>query len=119
MTRFYATPNADSIVNLTDTVTGYPEWYYWRIAKLIPAIDGNEVLMKQFGNVFMFLSDMDEKVQNFEFLFNLTNSTGGDPPAQSLYNITTMNLLLNASMGAPDIIESAGNFTKPLDLSAF
>jgi hypothetical protein len=47
----------------------------------------------------MYVSDIEESVHNFEFLFNLTNSTGGDPPPQSLFNITTINLLLNASKG--------------------
>jgi len=97
ITRFYAAPRADSIVNLTDTVTGYPEWYYWKKTKLIPAIKSNLFLFQQFGSVKMYVSDMEESVHNFEFLFNLTNSTGGDPPAQSLFNITTINLLLNAS----------------------
>jgi hypothetical protein len=66
----------------------------------------------------MYISDTNKSVHNFEWLFNLTNSTGGDPPPQSLFNITTINLLLNASVGIVDIIENP-NLTSPMNLSNY
>ena len=43
-------------------------------------------------NLYVGFSE-EEKVKNYEFLFDLYNSTGGDPPATSQFNITTLKAL--------------------------
>ncbi len=38
VTRKYNTPKVDSIVMVADTVTGYPEFFYFKKAKLMPSL---------------------------------------------------------------------------------
>lgn len=68
-----------------DTVTGYPEMAYFRIALLIPTILGNEELYNRFSEVYLFKSTEDRNV-NYEHLFNITDENGNDPVESSLFN---------------------------------
>lgn len=41
-------------------------------------------------------NDLGDNTANFEYLFNLTNSTGGkEPEASSLFNIDTLKTLID------------------------
>ena len=56
----------------------------------------SEKLLTRFKDVNLYVGFTDEeKVNNYEYLFNLTNSTGGDAPANSLFNINTLKSLYN------------------------
>jgi hypothetical protein len=56
---------------------------------------------------------------NFEALFSLTNSTGGDPDERSLFNLDTLKLLLNTSATVPDILDKTEQYTHSIDLSVY
>ena len=43
---------------------------------------------------------------NYEHLFSLQNSTGGDPAANSLFNITTLQTLVNLGSNTTNIVKN-------------
>lgn len=96
--------NTDSVVMTVDTVTGYPEYAYWKIALLIPAIVENTDLYTRFYDVQVYQNKSD-KTSNYEDLFNLTSGEGTDPEESSLFNITTLKDLLAAGSSVKDIID--------------
>ena len=61
--------------------------------------------MKQFGDVNMYIDMKTPEVKNFESIFTLTSPDGTDPPASSIFNLTTLQAFLNVSMMMPDVIE--------------
>ena len=77
---------ADSVINIVDTTTGYPEISYFRIALLIPAILGNKELYNRFSQIYLYKSTEDRNV-NYEHLFNITDENGNDPGESSLFNV--------------------------------
>lgn len=73
--------------------------------------------MKQFGNVEMFNSVQDPNAVNFEGIFNMSAPRGGDPLPGSIFNIQTLQRLLNVTEGLPDIVAHPESQTKTMDLS--
>ena len=49
----------------------------------------NSVNWETFGSIAMFIDEKDHSV-NFEHLWSLNDTDGGDPAANSLFNITTL-----------------------------
>ena len=45
-----------------------------------------------------------EQKSNMEHLFNLTSADGGDPAANSLFNLTTLKTLVSLGQAAPNIV---------------
>ena len=64
--------------------------------------------MKQFKDVNMYVNMTNSSIKNYEHLFAI-NGTKGDPPANSIFNLTTLQLLLNLSQSIHDIIEFPGS----------
>lgn len=60
VTRKYNTPKVDSIVLVADTVTGYPEFYYFKKAKLMPSLVDRPQLQNQFKYVIMYVDDKSD-----------------------------------------------------------
>lgn len=120
ITRYYAQPRCQSIVEQSDTVTGYPEFYYFQQTKLLPTIRRFPALMKQFGEVQMYVSDKDKDVKNFENIFDLQGPNGtGDPGPGSIFNITTLQHLLKISDKQFDILYQPWRFKSTIDLSQY
>ena len=61
------------------------------------------------------------KKNNMEHLFNLTSADGGDPAANSLFNLTTLKTLVSLGQAAPNIVGDdqdlvyGKNFTLPIE----
>lgn len=112
----------NSVVEQVDTATGVPEIAYFRIHLFIPAILKNAPLYQRFQNVHLFnnFHAADPKdLKNFEYLLDMSDGQGGDPPAHSLFNIATLQALLDAGSQVIDVIEKPdtdANF--PLDALA-
>ena len=105
LTRKRNIPPAPSVANSTNTVTGYPEYYYWLHYYCNP---DNQGAMSdtnwQYFNIEMYNSESDPSV-NMEYLFNLVDpDTGGDPAQNSLFNLTTLKYLVDAGQKTPNII---------------
>jgi len=94
--------DAPTVVGVTDTVVGYPEISYFRDAYLLPNINTDNAIM--FQDVALFV-DKSDKDSNYEYLFDLTNAEGGDPDANSLFNVNTLKTLISLGEATPDIIE--------------
>jgi hypothetical protein len=118
VTRKYNTPKVDSIVLVADTVTGYPEFYYFKKAKLMPSLVDRPQLQNQFKDVIMYVDDKSDEAINYEHLFDLTTPDGGDPHESSLYNIQTLTELLIVQKKVPDIIADQ-KIVDHLDLDIF
>lgn len=119
VTKEMSAPNStDSVVLTVDTATGYPEYFYFKKAKLLPAIQDNEDLYNRFVNVEMYHSKSDT-TSNYEDLFNLTGPTGGDPEASSLFNIATLKELLAVGSSVKDVVAFPKTKSEDLDLSVF
>ena len=54
-------------------------------------------------NINMY-RDENDPTSNMEHLFNLTNAEGGDPAANSLFNLTTLKTLVSLGQAAPNIV---------------
>lgn len=92
-TRNQLTPPTESLTDLTTTVVGYPEYYSFITQYCNPDIGGGMSAdnYAEFGDVEMF-RDTTNFESNMEYIFALQNfaAGGGDPPANSLFNITTL-----------------------------
>jgi hypothetical protein len=65
------------------------------------------MLMDRFANIDMFINEKDTNVTNFERIFSLYGTDGvSDPEKSSIYNLETLNMLINATLLVPDIIET-------------
>lgn len=85
----------------------------------MPQLVNNTALTNQFKNVELYVDYKDAKAHNFEALFSLQNSTGGDPDVTSLFNLDTLQMLLNTSAGMPDIVDKPDQFQHTIDLSGY
>lgn len=73
-----------SILQVTNTVTGYPEISYWKTHYLLPNItDENAAIFTDIH----FYNNMSDSTANYEHLWNLTKADGSDPDASSFFNI--------------------------------
>ena len=111
----YFTGSNVSYEEITDTVTGYPEFDYWLTYYCGPTtsvitgvtVDGamSAANWAIFSDVKMY-RDLTSETGNMEYLFALTNSTQGDPAANSLFNLTTLKTLVSLGQGTANIISS-------------
>ena len=67
----------------------------------------------------MYVNDTNSILTNFEHIFDLTSERGGDPGPGSIFNITTLQFLLNISASQPDIILNPEKPKTSMDLSAY
>ena len=102
-------PSEPSVANLSNTVTGYVEYYYWKNYYCDPTKDASDINARAmsdenwvyFKDVEMYRNKNDTTV-NMEYLWNMTNPNvgGKDPPenpdplGNSLFNITTLKTLI-------------------------
>ena len=97
-----------SFVNTTTPqfITGYPEFSFWLSYYCAPE---NQAAMSQknydlFSGVKMYRdNDSETATNNMEYLFYLP-SAGEDPPATSLFNITTLKQLISLGQSSVNII---------------
>ena len=105
MTMYRSAPAAPtpSVLNSTNTVTGYVEFSYWLEYYCNPANQGamSDNNWAIFKDVKMFNSKTDTTIAtnpyvNMEYLFNMTGATPDDDPAEtSLFNLTTLKTLVS------------------------
>jgi hypothetical protein len=91
-TQFHNDPAEASVVFASDLITGYPEFWYWLNYYCNPTRNGamSSANWEIFKDVTMYRDTSDPTV-NMEYLFNLVDvETGGDPTANSLFNLTTL-----------------------------
>ena len=88
---------------VVDTVTGYPELFYFKKALLLPKIKDNVDLFNRFNKVELYKDKTNNQV-NYEDLLNMTDAEGNDPTESSLFNLTTLKALLAAGDQTIDII---------------
>ena len=96
MTRFKSDPAGPSVLNSTDTVTGYVEFWYWLEYYCNPANQGamSSANWEIFKDVTMY-RDTADPTNNMEYLFDLVDpDTGGDPAEHSLFNLTTLKTIV-------------------------
>ena len=61
--------------------------------------------------------DVTKADVNYEYLFNLTNTTGGDPNPSSLFNLDTLKQLIQTGENTLDVIDNP--HLNSVDLSNF
>ena len=92
----YADPTniAPSVLNSTDTVTGYVEYSFFHEFYCDPSREGalSEANWAFFQDTTMWNSKLEgETDKNMEYLFDLEDpETGGDPVPRSLFNLETL-----------------------------
>ena len=100
-------PPGPSVLNSTDTVTGYAEYYFWKQFYCNPDNVGAMTAENwaAFSDVEMYRSTVDPTAENMEYLFDLVDPvTGGDPAAHSLFNLTTLQTLISLGQSTPNVI---------------
>ena len=110
MTRKRQLPPQPSVINATNTVTGYVEYYYWLNFYCSP-VDGNGAISEHnwqyFNDTVTFVNDASDPTANMEYLWNLFDPvTGADPAEDSLFNLTTLKALVSAGNATPNIIRN-------------
>jgi hypothetical protein len=110
-----------SVTGSTDTVTGYPELSSFKVGYFLKEIskDGRDPTLNLRFNATKLFKDNTTAGENYEYLFNMTNSTGGDPDSTSLFNLDTLKALLQAGDDTIDIIEDIKATNDNLNLKAF
>lgn len=73
-----------SILDVTNTVTGYPEISYWKKNYFLPNITAANAEI--FADTKLY-ADMSSSTANYEHLWNLTKYDGSDPDPNSFFNI--------------------------------
>lgn len=86
-----ATSPKSSLVEIREMETGYPEFVYWLDQFCNPDHDAamSSDNWSQFKDVKMYRDLGSDATNNLESLFYLPEP-GVDPPASSLFNITTL-----------------------------
>ena len=98
-------------------VTGYPEFNYWLNYYCSPEQEGSEGAMSQenwsqFSDVKMYRESdnstewAESTAVNMASLFYTPKESGVDPPASSLFNITTLKSLISLGQSTVNIISS-------------
>ena len=108
MTMKRSTPPEPSVAFSSDTVTGYVEFSYWMDYYCNPAQAGamSQANWDYFGDVKMYRSTSVPTI-NMEHLWTLANPIdGGDPAANSLFNLTSLQALVTAGQNTANIILS-------------
>ena len=65
----------------------------------------------------MYRNSTDPTTSNMEHLFNLTSADGGDPAANSLFNLTSLKTLVSLGQAAPNIVGADRNLTYGTDFT--
>ena len=83
--------NKSSLVDIRETETGYPEFFYWLDQFCNPDHVGamSSDNWSQFKDVKMYRDTGSDATNNLQSLFYLPE-LGVDPPASSIFNITTL-----------------------------
>jgi hypothetical protein len=97
------TPPTNSVTQVSNAAAGYPEYYYWKNFYFLQNINSDNMAI--FEPIKMYVS-MSDPSMNYEHLFNLTNSEGGDPDSSSLFNVQTLKELIRMGEALPNIIKS-------------
>jgi hypothetical protein len=105
---------AESVIYVTDTAVGYPEMSFFKSNLFLPNI--MPAYQTMFADIVLYNDTRDGDV-NYEYLFNLTNSTGGDEPEpSSLFNVDTLKQLISLGQNTKDIVnDTSGNADLNLD----
>lgn len=111
MTDKRSFPEYPSVTQVVNTVTGYPEISYFISDFLLnPSVSGvsddnvNAMTGVKFFNDTAGPTPTEPPTNNWEYLFMLTNSSGGDPNPSSLFNVQTLKTLCELGAAAPNII---------------
>ena len=111
MTENHNDPRAESATKIVNTVTGYPEISYF-ISELLTNSDNMSNPENVVAMTGVKLWDTQDAVEgqppttNYEYLFDLEGADGGDPDANSLFNITTLQMLVDLGTATPNIIKN-------------
>jgi hypothetical protein len=92
------------VAEASDTVTGYVEYYYWKNFYAKNVMDAKN--WAEFSDVEMYRDKSDTSV-NMEYLFNLGSpfvEGEDDPPANSLFNLTTLQTIVCLGNATPNIV---------------
>ena len=92
-----------SVTKVVSTVSGYPEIFYWQQYYLCdPAKTKiSDTNKDKLCNVTF--ADK-HKFDNLNYLFDMNSSSGGNPEASSLYNISTLKTLIDVGERSVNII---------------
>lgn len=102
---------------MSDTVTGVPELNYFVIKYLNPIYDKNEDLKAKFADVKLYVGfGNDEISQNYEYLFDMDDGNGGNPLPSSLFNVQTIQALVDLTSQVLDIVENPNAKTSEIHL---
>ena len=111
MTNRRSLPYEPSVTKIVNTVTGYPEISYFISDYLLQtSVSGvsakNIEAMKdvKLYNDTAGPSDLEPPTDNYEYLFTLKNSSGGDPDPHSLFNVQTLMKLCELGENVTNII---------------
>jgi hypothetical protein len=96
-------PSEPSVVFSANTVTGYPEISYFKNYYLKDMISAEN--WATFEDVHLYV-DLSDSTANYEHLWNLTNSQGEDPDANSFFNIQSLKQFCDLGDAVPNIIKS-------------
>ena len=111
MTLNHNDPREDSATKVVNTVTGYPEISYF-ISELLLNSDNMSNQENIVAMTGVKLWDTQDAVEggppttNYEYLFDLEGADGGDPDASSLFNITTLQMIVELGTATPNIIKN-------------
>lgn len=78
------TPSEPSVALVSNTVAGYPEISYFKQSYLLQNVNSENKDI--FSSIYLY-NNMSDPNSNYEYLFNLTNSSGGDPDPSSFFNV--------------------------------
>ena len=111
MTNRRSLPHEPSVTKIVNTVTGYPEISYFISDFLLQtSVSGvsakNVEAMKdvKLYNDTAGPSESEPPTDNYEYLFTLKNSSGGDPDPHSLFNVQTLMKLCELGENVTNII---------------
>jgi hypothetical protein len=88
-----------SVVEATDTAVGFPEVAYFKTEYFLKNVNAD--IITRFTDINLYNSKLADT--NFEYLFYLTNSEGGDPDARSLFNVDTLKQLISLGQNTVDV----------------
>ncbi|CDW87257.1 cd36 family protein [Stylonychia lemnae] len=107
----------DSVTQQTDTVTGYPEISFFQVNKLYPNLKQDK-LYQRFKDVKLFVGfSAKDKPLNYEYLFQLIDDQGNEPPSKSLFNMDTIKALYNVPF--VDILDEKKPQPEDIDLTGY
>ena len=58
-----------------------------------------------FQDIYLY-NNLSDPNSNYEYLFNLTNSVGGDPDPSSFFNVQTLKQFIDLGDAVPNILKN-------------